>query len=301
LHTDAATEIIELEIPSYLSSRRIAIKRLPSPASLESQLRDIVNPVFFRSAAGGSLPRQVTRSVVIEVSDAAPRYNASHLQGRAIALLEPEDGQAYLWNATTSLLEPKDVTVPEATATAVGTLQLTNDLGGTATEPIVRRVQELTWSAAQPLDGQQPVWNDSASLWQYETPETGTNIIRDVVTVTAVNLASGATADVNAQLGKSFALFRVETSAPAWVRIYSNAAYRSSDADRSSTQEAEDVPGVIAELVTTPESLIVDFSPVAVGAHFVTNPDGNIPLAVRNLGATVTNLVAQLTRINLEE
>jgi hypothetical protein len=63
--------------------------------------------------------------------------------------------------------------VPDASSTTQGTVQLTNDLGGTGSVPVVTGIQDHAISATAPTDGQFLVYDAGATQWQPTTSAGG--------------------------------------------------------------------------------------------------------------------------------
>jgi len=100
--------------------------------------------------------------------------NVVGLQGRSVSATAPTNGQALAWNNTGSVWEPTTITtsVPDADGSTKGILQLTNDLGGTASSPTVTGLQGRDVSSTAPTNGQALVWNNSLSTWEPTTVTT---------------------------------------------------------------------------------------------------------------------------------
>ena len=98
---------------------------------------------------------------------------------------------------------------------------------------------------------------------------------------------------------KTYVLFKVTTSAAAWVRIYTDDASRTADATR--LQGADPVPGngVIAEVITT-GAVTQAITPGTIGYNADATLSNNIYLSVTNLSGTVSNITVTLSILQLE-
>jgi hypothetical protein len=94
-------------------------------------------------------------------------------------------------------------------------------------------------------------------------------------------------------------LYKIQTSAAAWVRIYTDSASR--DADASRLEGSDPVPGsgVIAEVITTSAQTIL-ISPGALGFNNETVPNTNIQLRITNKSGTTRTISVTLTAVQLE-
>ena len=121
---------------------------------------------------------------------------------------------------------------------------------------------------------------------------------RQDFTGTTASLADNATGDLNITAYKAYTLLKVETSQDAWVRIYTDAASRTADANRSEGSDPSVGTGVIAE---TRGSGVVLISPGVFGYN------NDSPSATDTVYAAVTNrsgasrtITVTLTAIRLE-
>ena len=80
------------------------------------------------------------------------------------------------------------------------------------------------------------VWTWSGTYWYVSSVGSGgggTGLgARTTVSVTTPSIASGALSSLSVIGFKSYALYKVVTTAAAWVRIYTSASAQSSDASR---------------------------------------------------------------------
>ena len=68
---------------------------------------------------------------------------------------------------------------------------------------------------------------------------------------TTGTIANNASANITIAAAKTYALLKIQTSAAAWVTLYTDAASRASDASRNETTDPTPGSGVIAEVITT--------------------------------------------------
>ena len=118
--------------------------------------------------------------------------------------------------------------------------------------------------------------------------------------VTFNSLAAGASVNGTLALGKSYSLLKIETSHAAWVTIYIDAGSRSNDASRNIQTDPLPGAGVIAEIVTTGDT-IQNITPAVVGWNNDSTPGTTAYLKVVNMDASTQNLVVTATYITLEK
>ena len=122
---------------------------------------------------------------------------------------------------------------------------------------------------------------------------------RATFTGTTSSLAAGASASLNIQAHKGYAIYKIQVDGPSWVRVYSNSNSRTADASRLVTDEPNYNAGVIAEIVTTTAKTI-SFTPATIGFND-ENPVSNIiPLTVSNDSSGSRAVAVTLTLIQLE-
>lgn len=120
------------------------------------------------------------------------------------------------------------------------------------------------------------------------------------VSVTTSVLAPGALQNIDVNLGKQFDIISISTSVAAWVRVYGNAAYRTSDASRASTEDATENHGIYAEIKTTPSALTNDFIPVVGGTSLEGVRQSLIPVAIANLTSTSQAITVTFVKVTKE-
>jgi hypothetical protein len=113
---------------------------------------------------------------------------------------------------------------------------------------------------------------------------------RTAVTTTSSNLASGASANLNASGFKSYLLSKVTTDFPAWVRIYSDATSRTNDSTRTEGNDPLPGTGVIAEVITTAGNLTQLITPGVMGFNNDDPISSTVYIRVTNKD-TVTRVI----------
>lgn len=167
--------VLEFEKPAYLTNRRIAFRRQQPQPTVDEALRRNLEPRILVPSARVSIPQKYVGAVTIEVSDAIPRANATHLHNRQLTDISPEDGQTWVWNETDQLWELGRAIAPEATEIVLGIIALAGDLGGDAITPSVIGIQNQALSDTPPPNNYTPVWDADNAIWKFEPYEKTTS------------------------------------------------------------------------------------------------------------------------------
>jgi hypothetical protein len=122
---------------------------------------------------------------------------------------------------------------------------------------------------------------------------------RAVLTGATASLANSASGNITITGYKGYMLYKIQTSAAAWVRIYTDSASRSADAARLEGSDPAPGSGVVAEVITTGAQTIL-ISPGALGFSNETVPDTNIQLLVTNKSGSTAAITVTLTAVQLE-
>ena len=122
---------------------------------------------------------------------------------------------------------------------------------------------------------------------------------RSNVNASTSSLANGATGNLDITGYKGYVLYKIATSAAAWVRIYTDAAARTADAARSESVDPGTNSGVVAEVITTGANTIV-VAPATIGFNNESTPTSTIPLAVTNKSGSAASITVTLTILQIE-
>jgi hypothetical protein len=122
---------------------------------------------------------------------------------------------------------------------------------------------------------------------------------RTTVNAITASLANAATGNLTITGYKGYFLYKIQTSAAAWVRIYTDTASRTADAARNELTDPNPGSGVIAEVITTGAETIL-ISPGAMGFSNESTPSTNIELAVTNKSGSTAAITVTLTVLQLE-
>lgn len=124
-------------------------------------------------------------------------------------------------------------------------------------------------------------------------------LARTTTSYTTGSLADGATETGLISIAPSYELLRIQTSAPARVRLYASTAQRDADAARLSTVDPTGDHGLLFEFVTTAGDLDWAIAPMVYGYRLDTI-SSSIPIAITNLSGSTAAVMVTLTYIPAE-
>lgn len=122
---------------------------------------------------------------------------------------------------------------------------------------------------------------------------------RSTAAVTTTSLANNASVQTSLTGFKSYILYKVQTSAAAWVRIYTSASAQSSDASRTQGTDPAPGSGVIAEVITSGSTTQL-ISPGVIGFNDSLPVSTTVFITVTNLSGVTTPITVTLTINQLE-
>ena len=162
-------------------------------------------------------------------------------------------------------------------------------------------LSDVDTSTTPPTNGQSLVWSTASSKWLPSTVTGGGGSLqsRSNVGTTTTSLANGATGNITITGFKGYMMYKIQTSAAAWVRVYTDTASRSADSSRSEGVDPAPGAGVIAEVITTGAQTIL-LSPGTIGFSNESSPSTNIECAVTNKSGGTTTITVTLTVVQLE-
>ena len=121
---------------------------------------------------------------------------------------------------------------------------------------------------------------------------------------TAAQATSAGHADATAEsitiaAGKTYALHKIQTSAAAWVTVYTSQAARTADASRPETTDPLPGAGVVAEVITS-DGATVALSPGIIGYNDESTPAAEAYLKVVNKSGSTQPITVTLYFVALE-
>lgn len=128
---------------------------------------------------------------------------------------------------------------------------------------------------------------------------TGGAYSRTTASATTSSIANNATGNISITGFKSYMVLKIQTSAAAWVRLYSDTASRTADASRDILTDPSPGSGVLAEFITSGSQTVV-VTPAVLGFNNEGTPTTSIPVAVTNKSGSSTTITVTLTLLQLE-
>ena len=124
---------------------------------------------------------------------------------------------------------------------------------------------------------------------------------RTTKNATITSLAAGASGDLSITAFKAYNLLKIAINHPAWVRLYVNAASRTSDASRAEGTDPLPGSGVIAEVLTTTAGASTFLmSPAVFGWNNDGTPATTVYAKVTNKDSSSRAITVTLTLIEAE-
>lgn len=154
-----------------------------------------------------------------------------------------------------------------------------------------------TGSAGQVLSatGDDGFGNATGVAWT--TPSTLSG--RQTASAQTQSIADGVADDIVISAAKSYGLITIQTSAAAWVTLYTDAASRTADATRTENTDALPGSGVIAEVITG-GAVTQLMTPGVFGFNNDTTPSTNVYAKVVNKSGAPAVITVTLTYTILE-
>lgn len=183
-----------------------------------------------------------------------------------VTITSVSDGQALIYEAATS-------TWKNQTLSGGGAVSLDNLTDVSAGSPnngdiivydsslsqwgtVPNNLNSLTdVSAATPNNGDVITYDSSTGEWVSQAPSGGSGSgglsSRTTASAATGSIADGASDNISITAAKTYAILTIQTSAAAWVTLYTTASSRLSDSSRSETTDPLPGSGVLAEVITT--------------------------------------------------
>lgn len=157
----------------------------------------------------------------------------------------------------------------------------------------------LTLPNALPTVAGQSLTSDTSGNLSFTTISGGGVATRTSANATTASIADGASADMTITGAKSYMLMSIQTSAAAWVTVYTSTATRTSDASRSSNTDPLPGSGVIAEVITG-AATTQKITPGLLGFNDEATPTSDIYLKVENQSGSAAAITVTLSLLVLE-
>ena len=148
--------------------------------------------------------------------------------------------------------------------------------------------QGATGSGAQGATGAQGAQGNSGSSGS-----------RTTATASTGSIANAASANISITAAKVYALLKVQTSAAAWVTLYTDSTSRSNDASRAETTDPIPGSGVIAEVITSGAATQI-MTPGVIGWNNDGTPASTVYAKVVNKSGSTQSIGVTLHYLALE-
>jgi len=137
--------------------------------------------------------------------------------------------------------------------------------------------------------------------WVAQTGGAGTSLqSRNTVSAVTASIADAAIGNVTfTGAAKGYILYKIQTTAAAWVRLYTDISSRTADASRAEGVDPSAGAGVVAEVITTGAQTIL-ISPGTLGFNNESSPVTEIYAAVTNKSGGTTTITVTLTILKIE-
>tara|TARA_Y200000002_G_scaffold258909_1_gene214689 strand:+ start:247 stop:3111 length:2865 start_codon:yes stop_codon:yes gene_type:complete len=142
--------------------------------------------------------------------------------------------------------------------------------------------------------------NDIATSITGDTVTISASRTRTTANVTTGSIANNSSTDATITGFKTYALYKIQTTAASWVRLYTDTASRTADASRTQGVDPAPDAGVVAEIITTGADTVL-MSPFVGGFNNESSPTTDIPIRVTNLSGGSTTFTITLTLLRLED
>ncbi len=113
------------------------------------------------------------------------------------------------------------------------------------------------------------------------------------------SIADGAVGNITITAYKTYSLLKIQTSAAAWVTLYTDQASRTADASRSEATDPLPGSGVIAEVITTAAATQI-ITPGTIGWNNESTPVASVYAKVVNKSGGAAAITVTITVVQLE-
>lgn len=141
---------------------------------------------------------------------------------------------------------------------------------------------------------------DGSGNTSWTTGGSGSGLAtRTTASATTSTIADGVSADISITGFKSYMLMSIQTSAAAWVTVYTSAAARTADASRTISTDPLPGSGVVAEVITG-SATTQKITPGLLGFNDDSTVTTDIYLKVENQSGSAAAIAVSLTLLKLE-
>jgi len=128
---------------------------------------------------------------------------------------------------------------------------------------------------------------------------TGSAGSRTTANASTGTIANNASANISITAAKVYALLKIQTSAAAWVTLYTDSTSRSNDSSRNETTDPTPGSGVVAEAITTGAATQI-ITPALIGWNNDGTPASTVYAKVVNKSGSTGSITVTLHYLPLE-
>ena len=132
-----------------------------------------------------------------------------------------------------------------------------------------------------------------------DAPPTWQKNSRTTANAATSSIANNASGNISITAAKTYALLKVQTSAAAWVTLYTDSTSRSNDASRAETTDPTPGSGVIAEVITSGAATQI-MTPGVIGWNNDGTPASTVYAKVVNKSGSTQAITVTLHYLPLE-
>ena len=173
---------------------------------------------------------------------------------------------------------------------------------GVSPSGLVSNIQDLANVTFSNLQDDQVLTYTAALGWHNESAQgssgSGVPSIQDI-TGTAIAVPAGEARELNITGHNAYALFKIEVSHDAWVRLYCDDTSRDNDINRSEGNDPSPGSGLLAEVRTTTAGQVVVLTPSVLGFNNDSPRVGTIYASVTNRTSSAQNIQVKLTLVEI--
>ena len=136
---------------------------------------------------------------------------------------------------------------------------------------------------------------DAPPTWQTSSG----SLTRTTANAATSSIANNASGNITITAAKSYVLQKIQTSAAAWVTLYTDTTSRSNDSSRNETTDPTPGSGVISEVITTGAATQL-ITPGVIGWNNDGTPSTNVYLKVVNKSGSTQAITVTLYYVPLE-
>ena len=173
---------------------------------------------------------------------------------------------------------------------------------GVAPSGLISNLQDISNVTISNLQDDQVLTYTAASGWHNETAQgssgSGVPSIQEIP-ATAIAVPAGEARELNITGHHAYALFKIEVSHDAWVRLYCDDASRDNDINRSEGNDPSPGSGLLAEVRTTTTGQVVVLTPSVLGFNNDSPRTNTIYASVTNRTSSAQNIQVKLTLVEI--